>query len=281
MIVVRLKGGTGNQMFQYALGFRLATELGCELLFDLSFLESREHDALHVRREYSLDIFGINGPFYEGNIHSGLEWVIERSFRFDPDILPDRGNILLDGYWQTDKYFAPVADAIWKCFSICEAGCLNPGLVQAFRDPNAVCINVRRGDFVENERSRNFHGVLGMDYLRSGVARIAPLLETPHFYVFSDDVAWCRENIRLDYPVQVIGHEHAGIKFRDYLHYMSLFRNYIIPNSSFAWWAVWLSDYPERNRRVVAPKQWFLDESYCFDDLIPPHWIRIDSDTQP
>jgi hypothetical protein len=275
MIVVHLKGGTGNQMFQYAFGRRLASELSCPLAFDLSFLESEDHDALHVRREFSLDIFGIDGPFYEGSIHADLEWVTERRFHYDPGIIPGKPGVLLDGYWQTEKYFAPIAQEIWQQFSVPDLNRLHVDLVQAFLDPHAVCINVRRGDFVENERSRNFHGVLGLDYIREGVRRMASRLSRPHFYVFSDDVAWCRENIHLDFPVTVIGHEYAGRKFVSYLHYMTLFQNYIIPNSSFAWWAVWLSSFRKSDRSVIAPKQWFLDESYCFDDLIPSSWERI------
>ena len=174
MIVVRLKGGTGNQMFQYAFGRRLASELGEELQFDLSFLESKEHDALHVRRDFSLDIFGINGPFYEGNIHSDLEWVVERAFTYDSSILPTHGNVLIDGYWQTEKYFHPIADQIWNQFSLKTPAHLDAKLLDVFSRPEAVCINVRRGDFVNNERSRNFHGVLGMEYIRQAVSPAYP-----------------------------------------------------------------------------------------------------------
>lgn len=262
-------------MFQYACGRALAHRTQSELQFDLSFLESKEHDELHVRREFSLDIFGITGPIYEGNIHRDLTWISEQKFTYDPEILPNHGNVLLDGYWQSEKYFAAIAEHIWKQFSVRDLSRLNPKLVRTFRDPSSICVNVRRGDFVNNERSRRFHGVLGSDYMEQGVEFLAESVKNPKIFVFSDDVDWCREELRFPYPTEVIGHEHAGPKFRDYLHYMSLFNSYVIPNSSFAWWAVWLSSFGRRDCRVVAPKRWFLDESYCFDDLIPPTWHRI------
>jgi len=262
-------------MFQYAFGRRVSQELGYELQFDLSFLDSKDHDELHVRRQYSLDLFGINGPFYQGNIHSDLQWVVEKKFNYDPELIVDRDNVLLDGYFQTERYFEPIADEIYRTFSSVQQTRLDGGLINRFRSPDSVCINVRRGDFVNNERSRSFHGVLGMDYIRTGVEVISKSLKSPRFFVFSDDVEWCRANVKLDYPVEVVGHEFAGDRFVDYLHYMSKFQNYIIPNSSFAWWAVWLSHYSNGKTNVVCPKQWFLDDSFCFDDLIPPSWIRI------
>ncbi len=276
MIVVRLKGGTGNQMFQYAFGRRIARDLQCELALDLSFLESTEHDELHVRREYSLDIFGVNGPFYEGNIHSDLKWVVEKTFSYDPEIIPKAGeHLLLDGYWQTSKYFEPIAEEIWQQFAVSSISQLDHTLVEQFQHPNSVCLNVRRGDFVHNQRSRDFHGVLGLEYIEKAFSLMKSKVSQPRVFVFSDDVEWCKKSIRMDGPVQVIGHEYAGEKFVNYLHYMSLFQNYIIPNSSFAWWAVWLSCFHENDRNVIAPQNWFLDDSYRFDDLIPESWVRI------
>lgn len=275
MVVVRLKGGTGNQMFQYAFGRRIAVELNCPLKLDLSFLKSPNHDELHVRRDFSLDVFGIPCELYEGNVNTDLERVVERQFHYDAKLIPRQGNILLDGYFQTPRYFESIAADIWKQFSVKDAGRLDASLREAASKSNAVCINVRRGDFVNNERSRNFHGVLGIDYILEGVKVLNEKVKDPHFYVFSDDVEWCSKHVRLDFPVTVVGHEHAGDRFVDYLHHMSLFSNFIIPNSSFAWWAVWLSDFGKNDRNVVVPKRWFLDESYCFDDLIPTSWMTI------
>jgi hypothetical protein len=275
MIVVRLKGGMGNQMFQYAFGLRLSREMGCPLQVDLSFLESKEHDALHVRRQYCLDALGVKVDVYAGNIHQDLEWLVERKFQYDPTMLVHRNNLLVDGYFQTPRYFEPIADEIHRSFSARNYARLDSSLSARFRAPGSVCLNVRRGDFVNNERSRNFHGVLGMDYIHAGVAAIAAKVPNPQFFVFSDEVEWCREHVKLDYPVEVIGHEYAGDRFVDYLHYMAMFQHYIIPNSSFAWWAVWLSSHPQQQRNVVCPARWFMDETYCFDDLIPADWIRI------
>ena len=275
MVVVRLKGGTGNQMFQYAFGKKVAADLGSELAFDLSFLRSPNHDELHVRRDYSLDVFGIPCVEYEGNVNAELTPVVERQFHYDASLLPEVDQVLIDGYFQSPRYFESIADEIWKQFSIKDLSLLDGELVRSVSQPESICVNVRRGDFVHNERSRSFHGVLGLDYISQGVEAVSNGMKQPRVFVFSDDVDWCREHVKLACPVTVVGHEFAGDRFVDYLHYMSLFQNFVIPNSSFAWWAVWLSSYGNEDRRVVAPKRWFLDESYCFDDLIPTSWMTI------
>jgi len=270
-------GGTGNQMFQYAFGKRLATQFRCPLKFDLSFLESRDHDELYVPRDYSLDVFGINGPFYDYQNGEGvvLESVQESVFTFDPSIIPESGDVLLDGYWQSPKYFEPVESEIRSDFDLSKRCGADAVMGEEFSRENAVCINVRRGDFVNNERSRSFHGVLGMDYINAAVSFIESKVRNPVFYVFSDDMEWCRNSIKLSHPVNFVGHEHAGDRFSRYLYYMAQFCRFIIPNSSFAWWAVWLSPAPQDSKLVVAPKRWFLDESFCFNDLIPKTWHTI------
>ncbi len=277
MVVVKLMGGTGNQMFQYAFGKRLARELHCPLQLDLSFLNSNDHDELYVKRDYSLDIFGIQASFYDYSNpeNEDLQPLVERQFGFDPEMIPTKPNVLIEGYWQSEKYFEPIISEIRQNFDLSKLSGVSDDLYRRFLNPEAVCLNVRRGDFVNNQRSNAFHGVLGMEYVKEGITIIEKHLSNPEIYVFSDDVEWCLEHIKLDHPVHVIGHEHSGDRFSLYLHYMSMFRNFIIPNSSFAWWAVWMSKFKNPEQVVVSPKQWFLDDSYCFDDLIPEAWYKI------
>ena len=102
---------------------------------------------------------------------------------------------------------------------------------------------------------------------------MAEHVEEPHFFVFSDDIDWCRENIVLDHPVQVVDHDYKGRKFGNYMQLMVSCKNFIIPNSSFAWWAVWLNE--QENKRVIAPSNWFNEGDYNTEDLVPSTWIRM------
>jgi hypothetical protein len=112
-----------------------------------------------------------------------------------------------------------------------------------------------------------------MDYFSQAVEIIVSRVISPVFFVFSDDINWCHQNIRINYPLHIISHEYAGEKFADYLKLMTLCKHYIIPNSTFAWWGAWLNPDPEKI--VIAPKQWFKDSTMNSKDLVPDRWIKI------
>ena len=136
-----------------------------------------------------------------------------------------------------------------------------------------VSINVRRGDFVQHSVSSSFHGFRGLEYIYDAVNLIKSKVDKPHFYVFSDDIEWCAENIKTDDPLTIVDHTHAGKKFADYLHLMKECKHFIIPNSSFAWWAAWLSE--NHAKIVIAPKKWLNDSAIDTSDVTPAGWYRI------
>ncbi len=138
---------------------------------------------------------------------------------------------------------------------------------------NAVCLNVRRTDFVSNQVANRFHGVCEMDYFTRAVKMMASKVNNPHFFVFSDDLEWCRANMHFDYPFTFIGNESAGFKFGQKLHLMTICKHFIIPNSSFGWWAAWLN--PDPNKVVIAPNQWYRNRRIDTTNLLPIGWIRI------
>jgi hypothetical protein len=117
----------------------------------------------------------------------------------------------------------------------------------------------------------DFHGVMGNDYIMRAVDIIESKIENPTYFIFSDDVEWCKENIHLK-NMKIVDHSYAGEKFNYYLQLMISCKHFIIPNSSFAWWSAWLNT--NSDKIVIAPKNWFnvdIDTS----DLIPDNWIRI------
>jgi hypothetical protein len=295
MIITRLAGGMGNQMFEYALGRALSLKYGVPLLLDVEWLldrtprPARQH---FVFRDYDLHIFNIEArlarrdeiPFrhrlhFRGTLKLALDRYrrrigfpgLEKSFTaFDPSVLELGPDAYLEGYWQSPKYFAGYEDVIRKDFTLVN-GLSERGaaLQREIASTGAVCVNVRRGDFVVNP----FHGLMGTEYFDQGIEHLRRATDAEKIYVFSDDVQWCEENLRFPLPTTFVGHEYKGEKFGEYLALMTACRHFVIPNSSFGFWAAWLS--PHEEKTVIAPKQWFSDPSIDTRDLIPESWARM------
>lgn len=295
MIIVRLSGGMGNQMFQYALGRTLSLANGVPLGLDLSFLLDRTpHPSWQhfTFREYDLSIFNIEAeviprkriPFlyrwhFSGRIMLYVDALRrrffktpgnEKSFRFDPCVLSLGPNAYLEGSWQSPKYFADIDDVLRRDFTMKDAlPESTEALLSQIKNSNSVCIHVRRGDFVGN----SFHGVASLAYYRESLARLRELVQIDTLYVFSDDIAWCEKNLSLPLPTVFVSDEYRGEKARGHFALMVGCRHFIIANSSFSWWAAWLGS--AQDKVVIAPKQWFGDPSIHTEDLIPEQWIRI------
>ena len=142
-------------------------------------------------------------------------------------------------------------------------------LLSEIKNVNAVCLNVRRTDFLKVDNLNT----TDTSYFVKAANLMSKKVESPHFFIFSDDIEWCKKHIILDAPVKVVGHEHKGEKFGNYMQLMIACKHYIIPNSSFAWWAAWLNEY--QDKIVIAPRKWFNDVDIDTSDLSPPNWIRL------
>ena len=300
MVIVKLMGGLGNQMFQYALARHISMRHNSELKMDLSFLLDRTPRDNFVYRDYDLGIFNVVESFATiddvrkiiNTKSSGIKnkiIKISKSFKinlepknvaedgifynygkFYPSILDQAGDIYLDGYWQSENYFKDIESVIRKDFSFKESFDERVSdLANTISLHNSVFVNIRRGDFVNNA----FHGTLGNDYYFDAVKKMKEKIKDPVFYVFSDDIDWCKQNLDLGCELNFIGHDFAGVKFSSYLHLMSLCKHSVIANSSFAWWAAWLNANPEKI--VIAPKQWYADENANKCDIVPESWIRM------
>src|SRR3989344_8082232 len=275
MIVVRLKGGLGNQMFQYALGRVLAIKNRAELKLDTSFLNLNFKSI--TKRTYNLDVFNIKvGITRSSYFISMLRRIFkssgqEKSFAFDKNVLDLRGNVFLDGYWHSPKYFAGFEDVIRKDFTPKNPLAQNiQNLMNEIRNQNSLCIHVRRGDYVGNK----YYEVINNEYYERGIEYISSKTALEKIYVFSDDIDWCRGNLSFKLPTMFVGDEYAGLKNEGHMYLMSKCRNFIIANSSFSWWGAWLSSY--KDKIVVCPKQWFGDASRDTSDLIPEDWIPLE-----
>lgn len=292
MIIVKLMGGLGNQMFEYAIGRALSLRHDTALKMDTTFLLDRTpREAGFVFRDFDLGIFNITASFATPTEVAALNkklfdskkadtllrkilgkqptYFKEPHFEFYPEIFSLGPDVYLEGYWQSEKYFKEYEAVIRQDFTFkAPLSAAAATLLAEMNNRQAVCVNVRRGDFVTNA----YHGTTGLDYYKAGEALIASSIHTPHFYVFSDDVQWCEENLHFDHPTTYVSHAYAGEKFRDYLQLMTNCRHFIIPNSSFGWWAAWLSQHS--GKIVVAPKQWFGEGNANTKDLLPQDWVK-------
>lgn len=148
----------------------------------------------------------------------------------------------------------------------------NEQVAQNILSVNAVSLHVRRGDYVSNLTINQFHGTCSLEYYNQAIAQIAKKVETPHFFVFSDDPEWVKSNLKIDYSITIVDHNNADKNYED-IRLMSLCKHHIIANSSFSWWGAWLCRNP--NKIVIAPLKWFNDKSINTTDLIPDGWIKI------
>jgi len=282
----------GNQMFQYAFGLGAARALGTELQVDLSLLLDRARGDDHVYRNYDLTIFNISPQFLVSPsilrtlyatksskickatrkwLSKGRNYVREPHFEVSETILTQpKNNTIYEGWWQSERYFADISTEVRKIFTFVQPILKSSEtLFSSIKSSNAVCLNVRRTDFLKVDDLNTTN----KDYFLNAATQMATLVKNPHFFIFSDDVEWCAESLNLDHPTTLVDHSHKGEKFGNYLQLMKACKHFIIPNSSFAWWAVWLNENAEKN--VIAPKNWFNSTEYDTSDLVSKEWIRM------
>jgi hypothetical protein len=293
MIITRLNGGLGNQMFQYSLGRNLSLKCHSDLYFDISLLEKNPPNI--TPRNYELNIFNIKAyiassdllkrvPFLRKDaVCLGIrkrftgepvfQYVKEKDPNFHDEILSLSDNVYLDGYWQSEKYFSEIVDIIRKEFSFVNPpSAINQELLEKIVGCNSVSVHIRRGDYVSNPKNMEIHGVLEIDYYMQALKLIRKNVKDLHVFVFSDDLSWVRNNLKTDFPLHFIGHNGAEKDYED-LRLMSNCKHHIIANSSFSWWGAWLCK--NSDKIIYAPKKWFKTPDFDARNLIPDSWFVI------
>ncbi|MBU2539052.1 MAG: alpha-1,2-fucosyltransferase [Proteobacteria bacterium] len=291
MIIVRIMGGLGNQMFQFAAGRQLAARHKTVVKMDISDFENYN---LH---DYGLSVFNINELFaskeeinllkepeagtWKKRIKKvlrcpnklGKTHIKEKHYHFDPEILSLSDFVYLDGYWQSEKYFLDIADVIRNEFTITLSQTdENSALTQQINSCESVSLHVRRGDYVTDEKTKTIHGTCGLDYYRRCIADLSQKVPHPCFFIFSDDPEWTKQNLKITHPATFISHNGPEKNYED-LRLMSQCRHHIIANSSFSWWGAWLGQYPDK--LVLSPSGWFKEKTFNTKDLIPSTWQRL------
>jgi Glycosyl transferase family 11 len=293
MVIVRLIGGLGNQMFQYSMGRALAIRKGTALLLDTTgFRNYSLHHGFELSSVFSIepriasprDVRSVLGWRSVGRVRAllarrslaairGKRLVVEPHLEYWPGITMVPDDCYLSGYWQSEKYFADASDIIRSDFKFRQSlNGLNLALSQEIGSCNSVSLHIRRGDYVSNPLTLATHGVCSIDYYARAVEYVARLYPNPFFFVFSDDPRWALENLKLDFPCRIVDHNQGAQSNID-MQLMSLCRHNITANSTFSWWAAWLNG--NEGKIVVTPRSWFASTALRTSDLIPQTWIPL------
>lgn len=179
---------------------------------------------------------------------------------------------MIDGYFQTEKYFPGSAESLRREFTpVASLSPANAAIAALARECESVMIHVRRGDYVNNAKTLKVHGVCSVAYYQQAIATMRARAGNPRFFVFSNDMAWARDNLALGADaVFVEGNKDAP---EVDIHLMAQCRHHIIANSSFSWWGAWLAASPQKT--VIAPTPWFDNSRHNASDLVPASWLRV------
>ncbi len=288
MIIIRLSGGLGNQMFQYAFAKSLSI-LHPEQSFSLDISSFQG-----TYRKYDLQHFCVDIPIADNKNKAQLLdkektflnkfrekyspyykkiKVEEQYYHFDKKLLEVKQNALINGYFQSEKYFKVCEKEIRENFQFRKnpLGDNSDMLATIQNTANAVSIHIRRGDFVGN----SLHPLQSEFFFKESISILQAKASNLHLFLFSNDVAWVKEYLHFDVPYTIVDINNEENGFED-LRLMSCCQHHIIANSSFSWWGAWLN--PNPNKIVVAPAKWVDSQSVYYqnlDDIIPESWIKI------
>ncbi len=289
MIISRLNGGLGNQMFQYAIARKLALEHKTIVKLDL---EDYSNAGVHP---FCLNNF--NAPFklaknldlaYFGKIpdFGNPLWlrikrrifpvsdIFEKEFNYHPEIFKQTSrNTYINGYWQTEKYFADIRNILLKDFSPAhKVSDKTTKILNEIEKRSSISVHIRRGDYVLNKSTNDFHGTCSLEYYRHASQLILGKINEPTFFVFSDDIEWAKLNVELGCETYFVDHNNVNTAWEDLL-LMSKCKHNIIANSTFSWWGAWLNTHAEKI--VIAPSKWFNNAKLDYSDVICDEWLRI------
>lgn len=298
MVIIRLWGGLGNQMFQYAMGYALAKRNGDFLMLDTHFFtdEYLKENPRFSRQKLNI----INFPLeYKKTIDAtqsikgmkclqgktmnriirvpssfscivgdGFRYVKETRLQFSKKIATLKSaKIYLDGYWQSEMYFEDIKQDIFRQFSLFEEETKNEACKLHIEGMNSVSIHLRMGDYSKKKKAFSNLQILAPSYYRSAIETVKSEVDDPIFYIFTNDFAKARQ-ILCDVKSCVFVNEDRKLSDQQEMALMSMCKHQIIANSTFSWWAAWLNR--NEQKRVYAPDVMFGNR-----DIIPDAWIKI------
>jgi hypothetical protein len=280
--VVQLRGGLGNQLFQYAAGREIAERTNTPLVIDASFVKTEEH------RDYALGRYGITDELVINELDAKAmlddveattlyareqfgAWTIwEQRADFHDQLSHAPAGSYIVGYWQAERYFAGVAELLRREHAAMELReSLRPLAQELSADPSSVAVHVRRGDYVTNPTITELLPPKDAAYYYGAAEQLADAVVAPKFYVFSDDPEWCRDELILPGTSQIVSGDNTE---SEDLALIARCSHAVIANSTFGWWGAWLGESP--GSVIVGPDKWFGIPRLAEVDLLPARWLR-------
>lgn len=274
MIIVRIKCGLGNQLFQYAAARALAVRLNQPVYADLRWFDGPNRSRIaEDRRGYLLPSLDCALPLASPAMVDAFypkwwnRWSSDRTVtrtllkQENGQILLEEfhratGTVCLDGYWQGEAYFQAAKPTLaTQLLSLRPGSSAIPWLAD-LQVPGTAAVHVRRGDYARSTSLKRLFATLDLDYYR----RALDTLDAERVLVFSDDIPWCRSHFQVGRPLtfaEAPPHRDSTV---DQLLCLGLAEKLVIANSTFSWWAGWLA--AQRSAQVVGPARWFLDPRY-------------------
>jgi hypothetical protein len=303
MIITSLTGGLGNQMFQYAAGLALAEHRRTVLKLDVSWF--RENPAYEAHNRYALSCLNITEQFatqeeidrvrgvqltrterwsvtlaralrlyrYANRHAAPANWHGPPTFAFYPDFFAQPDNTYLNGMFQSEQFFAPVANLLRSHFSFRYPP--QPAVAEMaarIRCGPSAAIHFRRGDYARNATFNREIGLVGPAYYAQATQLLRARSPEATLYIFSDDIEAVAREFTPPGPhvfVRCVAHWHPWDKIR----LMSLCDHLAIANSTFSWWAAWLNPSPDK--LVIAPDPWLANSPHDSSDVVPTSWKRL------
>lgn len=300
MIIVRLNGGMGNQMFQYAYGKSLSHKLSTEVFYDNRYLLTHHNRKYNTKRNFDLDLFDTKIqiaepkmleeiPTYFGKKKKIILKLKRRlniptkigNLSYIPEVNNYKQNIqipehsYIDGYWQDERYFESVKHQIKNDFILKEKPNAKISEIENYiRNRDSVVIQIRRTDYIANPINKLIFNSLDVDYFRQGLEILKQTLHNPIVLIFSDDNQWALDNFKfINIENILIEDEWKGDRYQYSMYLMNKAKNFIISNSSFGWWGAYLSQF--ENKKIIAPKKWFRYPLFNSNFRLPKDWIKI------
>ncbi|MCC8423979.1 alpha-1,2-fucosyltransferase [Mucilaginibacter sp. UR6-11] len=292
MIIVKIIGGLGNQLFQYAFSKAIEAKANTRVYHDVEDLnnnyELRKNGLMHFNVKlnsatkeqiesassvFNKIIFKFSLLFKGLISQKKIKYYSEQKSMLDFGVFSDVTDLYLNGYWQSEKYFSDIEDLIRSEFEIITAPSEgNLKFIKLINNSNSVSLHIRRGDYINNPSAQQIYHTCSLDYYEAAIKYIAKRVEDPVFFVFSDDMTWVKANLHSSFKLVFVDENDGDTAYED-LRLMSKCKHNIIANSTFSWWGAWLNNH--LNKIVISPKIWFKNEKKSSENLLPKSWITI------
>ncbi|MCH3958438.1 MAG: alpha-1,2-fucosyltransferase [Selenomonas sp.] len=293
MRVVKMKGGLGNQLFQYAFGLNLQNEYNDQVKYDFSAYKWRMDDLIRQPRILNFDcsidtatetelsdicIIKHRGDILSKSYKFGIliecllnkRYLFSRSCEYIPLDKIKKYNFF-DGYWQSWRYAYAVESILRKNLENKKISISTKKIAKQMNKEESVFIGIRRGDYINDSKNRKKYGLMENEYYLNAMKYISDRIDNPVFYIFSNDICWVKKNV--NFRKYNIKYREKELQINDFEEFilMSNCRHAIIANSTYYWWGAWMIE--NKGKIIIAPKHWFADGTS--DDLVPPEWIKL------